>query len=139
MNVRPLVLVAEDDPVFRRLISFSIEAAGMRCLTASNGLEAKECLQREPIDLVITDHQMPLCSGLELIAHIRQDESGTDVAKRIQIILCTAKGFELDAAELTQVYDLLAVLRKPFSPRQMVGLITASFAFDNETSPCPLP
>ena len=121
MNHRFTVLVAEDDPVFRRVITFSVEAAGFRCQPASNGLEAQAILAEGGIDLLVTDHQMPLCSGLELIQHVRQ------VAGLISlpIILCTAKGFELNASELSTTYQLLAVMRKPFSPRQMMGIVTA--------------
>jgi CheY-like chemotaxis protein len=121
MKSCPVVLVAEDDPVFRRVIAFSIAAAGFTCQTASNGLEAIAILDREPVDLLVTDHQMPLCSGLELIEHVRK-HAGLEL---LPIILCTAKGFELNAAALTQSHRLLGVMRKPFSPRQMMAIITA--------------
>lgn len=121
MNNRPTVLVAEDDPVFRRVIAFSIEAAGLGCQTAANGLDAKAILADGKIDLLVTDHQMPLCSGLELIEYVR---SHPDLAA-LPIILCTAKGFELNATELSRTHRLLAVMRKPFSPRQMIGIVTA--------------
>lgn len=120
MNIRPTVLVAEDDPVFRRVIAFSIEAAGMTCETAANGLDAIAILAQGKIDLLVTDHQMPLCSGLELIEHVRNHPE----LAALPIILCTAKGFELNATELTRTHQLLAVMRKPFSPRQMIGIVT---------------
>ncbi len=131
MNHRPIVLVAEDDPVFRRVIAYSIAAAGFTVQTAANGLEAIAALDRDHVDLLVTDHQMPLCSGLELIEHVRTNSK----FQSLPIILCTAKGFELNAAELTQSHQLLAVMRKPFSPRQMMAIITAHLLARPDTSP----
>jgi two-component system, chemotaxis family, chemotaxis protein CheY len=126
----PIILVAEDDPVFRRVIAFSLVAGGFQCLTASNGQEAFSILQNAPVDLLVTDHQMPICSGLELIEKVRHDEK----LKQLPIVLCTAKGFELNATELIQVYALLTVMRKPFSPRQMISLI-ADYLSKNPVHP----
>jgi CheY-like chemotaxis protein len=120
MKNQPVILVAEDDPVFRRVIAFSLVAGGFQCLTASNGQEAFSMLEQMPVDLIVTDHQMPICSGLELIEKVRQNAS----LQQLPIILCTAKGFELNATELIRAYGLLAVMRKPFSPRQMISLIS---------------
>ncbi len=138
MKSRPTVLIAEDDPVFRRVISFSIQAAGMNCELASNGLEAISIIERCSIDLIITDHQMPLCSGLELIEYVRSNEH----LSSIPIILCTAKGFELNASQLVDSHSLLAVMRKPFSPRQMVGLVAAELLHEpisTAVQPCAIP
>jgi CheY-like chemotaxis protein len=120
MKNKYVVLIAEDDPVFRRVIAFSLEASGFLCETASNGLEAMEILRRGNIDLLVTDHQMPLCSGLEMIDKVRSQA----VFESLPIVLCTAKGFELNADDLIQKYQLLAVIRKPFSPRQMIGIVS---------------
>ncbi|MGV3485879.1 MAG: response regulator [Planctomycetaceae bacterium] len=130
MNKRFTVLVAEDDPVFRRVITFSIEAAGMACQAVANGVDAKAILAQGGVDLLVTDHQMPLCSGLELIEHVRTESD----LNSLPIILCTAKGFELDAAELSKTHRLLAVLRKPFSPRQMMGIVKAHIEPDARCS-----
>ena len=116
-----VILVAEDDPVFRRVIAFSLEAAGFACETASNGREALATLERSNIDLLVTDHQMPICSGLEMIDTTRKQA----IYNLLPIVLCTAKGFELNADELIRKYQLLAVIRKPFSPRQMIAIVSA--------------
>ena len=143
MKKQHIVLVAEDDPVFRRVIAFSLQASGFHCETASNGLEAMEILRRGDVDMLVTDHQMPLCSGIEMIDMIRQQPSFS----KLPIVLCTAKGFELNADELIRDYQLLAVIRKPFSPRQMIGIVSehllnANVVYaplgSNETSCVPL-
>jgi CheY-like chemotaxis protein len=120
---RPTVLVAEDDPVFRRVIAFSIERAGFGCETASNGVEAIRLIDRGGIDFLVTDHQMPHCSGLELIEQIRNRAE----QRPLPIVLCTAKGYELDSTELVRSYGLLAIIGKPFSPKQLIRVIASQF------------
>jgi len=124
MVTRPVVLVAEDDPVFRRVIQFSIQAAGFDCQVAANGADALDILDSKPIDFLVTDHQMPVCSGLQLIEQLRVRSSH----KELPIVLCTAKGYELNATELIERLSLVAVIRKPFSPKQLTTLIAQAFA-----------
>ncbi len=64
MTHRPTtVLIAEDDPVFRRVMSFSIARTGLTVESVGDGLSAYERLCQGGIDFLITDHQMPICSG----------------------------------------------------------------------------
>lgn len=118
-QIAKTVLVAEDDPVFRRVISFSIARGGFAVECAGNGLEAFERLQKGGIDFLVTDQQMPLCTGLELLEKIADSES----LQQPPTILCTAKGLELDAIALEERFDLVAVVHKPFSPRKLCQMI----------------
>jgi len=112
----PKILVAEDDPVFRRVISFALQESGFQLRAVSTGDAALELLQNESFDGMITDHQMPGVCGVELLARLRQMLFG----KNLPIILCTAKGFELDSIRLQQDFQLAAILHKPFSPQRLV-------------------
>src|SRR5208337_5354681 len=62
------VLVVEDDPALRRLISVSLEKRGYTVLAAEDGTEAIRILETNPgeIDLVVSDIMMPKLNGLEL-------------------------------------------------------------------------
>lgn len=113
------VLVAEDDAVFRRVIEFTLSRAGFSVTTAINGADALAQFQEVQIDCLVTDQQMPQLSGIELVDRIRR----VDVYKDIPIILCTAKGLELDSQFLMERYGLRAVLHKPFSPRHLISLL----------------
>ena len=119
MHTGPRILVAEDDAVFRRVIEFTISRAGFDVVGVSNGRDALEALSSGKFDGLVTDHQMPIMSGIELLNHVRGDDEWSGLS----IILCTAKGLELDSEYLTQRYKLVAVLHKPFSPRQLAGLL----------------
>jgi len=65
------VLAVEDDPVSRRILSALLERLGHEVLAASDGLEAWERFQSEPVDAVVTDWMMPRLDGLELTRRIR--------------------------------------------------------------------
>ena len=62
------VLVVEDEPALRRLISVSLEKRGYTVLAAEDGTEAIRILENNPgeIDLVVSDIMMPKLNGLEL-------------------------------------------------------------------------
>lgn len=82
------ILIAEDDPVSRRLLESSLVSWGYQVLTASNGIEAWHMLQRssEP-SMAILDWMMPHMDGLEVCRKIR----ATPHLKHMYILLLTAK------------------------------------------------
>jgi CheY-like chemotaxis protein len=135
MTHRPTtVLIAEDDPVFRRVMSFSIAKTGLTVESVDNGLAAFERLSQGGIDFLVTDHQMPVCSGLELLERLASDPQ----LAATPTILCTAKGLELDRLELESRYKLVAVMHKPFSPRMLVDLILKRVRVNGRSFP-PIP
>ncbi len=113
------VLIAEDDPVFRRVMGFSIARCGLTVESVGDGEAAYQRLCRGGISFLITDHQMPVCTGLELLDRL---EANPDI-KAPPTILCTAKGLELDSKGLETQYNLVTVMHKPFSPRKLGELI----------------
>jgi len=115
----PTVLIVEDDPVFRRVLSFTVSDFGLRVETAAHGQLGFERLVQGGIDFLVTDLQMPICTGLRLIEML--DES--DLVERPPTILCTAKGLELDTVDLMRRKQLVAIVHKPFSPRKLGDLI----------------
>ena len=100
-------------------MSFSIAKTGLTVESVGNGLSAYERLCQGGIDFLVTDHQMPICSGLELLERLTVNaEISTPPT-----ILCTAKGLELDRQRLLSRYELVAIMHKPFSPRKLVEQI----------------
>ena len=119
MNQHTKVLIAEDDPVFRRVLSFSVSRQGFVVECVTNGEEAYQRICQGGIDFLVTDQQMPMCTGLELVQRLRADAE----VPHLPIVLCTAKGLELDTIELESRFDLAAVVHKPFSPRKLCQII----------------
>ena len=66
------ILVIEDDPVFRELVSRYLKHIGYEVLTASNGLEGVQAFRSCPafIDLVLTDLRMPVMTGNDAVTQI---------------------------------------------------------------------
>lgn len=83
---RSRILVVDDNEDFRSFLSRKLSAK-YDVLTAANGLEAKEILSKELIDLVITDLMMPGMDGMSLCASIKEDINSS----HIPVILITAK------------------------------------------------
>lgn len=125
------VLIAEDDPVFRRVMSHSIARSGLAVESVADGAAAYERLCHGGVDFLVTDHQMPMCTGLELLEKLVANE-------RVQLpptILCTARGLELDSHGLQSRYNLVAVMHKPFSPRKLCELIVQRTGAVSVTAP----
>jgi CheY-like chemotaxis protein/anti-sigma regulatory factor (Ser/Thr protein kinase) len=69
------VLVVDDNPINLRVACGLVEKAGYRTLTAKNGAEALELVQREEVCLVLMDCHMPVMDGFEATEKIRQLDS----------------------------------------------------------------
>jgi len=120
------ILLAEDNQVVADVLRFNLEKAGFCVSVAHDGRRAVEQLERSCFDLIITDYQMPYLSGEELARHVRDDDRQAGVP----IILCSAKGFEMDVDRLIDELRLEKVFVKPFSPREIVEAAKAAVAGD---------
>lgn len=69
------VLLVEDMPFFMRVVKSYLEIDGYEVVTAANGREALEKLRQIKIDVVVSDIEMPLMNGIELVRAIRADET----------------------------------------------------------------
>ncbi len=120
------VLVVDDEPGIRGVVSRALERFGYECMTASDGAEALRCLESHPSDLVITDLEMPRMRGLELIERLRANDSETPV-----IIMTAFADFEFarEAIRL-RVSDYLV---KPFDSLEEVQA-AARRAIETRTS-----
>lgn len=116
------ILIAEDDPAFRHVIQFTLKREGYNVIAVGDGNAAFDRLTRGDIDFVITDQQMPMCTGMEML----ERRIGHPYAENVPAILCSAKGFELDVEAVKAKYGLIEVVNKPFSPRKLVGLISSN-------------
>jgi two-component system chemotaxis sensor kinase CheA len=65
------ILLVEDTPFFMKVIKECIEAGGYQVTTANNGREGLEALQQQDFDLVLSDIEMPLMDGREMVKNIR--------------------------------------------------------------------
>lgn len=117
---KPLVLVAEDDPMIRRLVEATVRGAGFEVVTVPDGEQALSRIRDEQPTLAILDVQMPRLSGWEVGKALKALPEGC----RTRIIFLTSLTQERDVLE---GFDSGAsdYLFKPFSPRELRARIKA--------------
>jgi len=113
------VLLCDDEAHILRAAQIKLSHAGYDVSTAADGQEAWEAILANPPDILVTDLQMPRMDGLELSRRVHD----TPATAHLPILMLTAKGFELAHLELAEKCGVLAVLPKPFSPRELVRYI----------------
>ena len=67
------MLIAEDTPELRLLVSRILQGMGVTVTTVNNGKEALELATRDPFDLILMDVQMPVMNGVEATAALRAE------------------------------------------------------------------
>ena len=113
------ILLVDDHKSVRTAIRCCLEAKNHQCLEAADGMEALAYFdQQQHIDLVITDNQMPIMTGLELLKKLQQRFGST----AIPIIFHTGN-MTAEAKEEALQSGAYAVLGKPFEFRDLVILV----------------
>jgi DNA-binding response OmpR family regulator len=114
------VLVAEDEPDIRRLITYSLQFAGYTVIQAVNGEEAIEQAEKEQPDLILLDVRMPKMNGYEACEVLKAQDSTKD----IPIAFLSARGQE---TEIKHGLELGAeeYILKPFAPDELYKRVTA--------------
>jgi two-component system, chemotaxis family, chemotaxis protein CheY len=118
-NEKSKILVVEDNAALSGVVCFNLERAGFQVTTVNNGRYALDALQKGDFDLVLSDQQMPLMTGIQLCEHLRQ----MPAYRQTPFILLTAKCMEIDVARLQQKPGISIALPKPFSPSELIACI----------------
>jgi len=109
------ILVVDDDPHIRDVISFALKKAGMTIETARDGGEALTLIQHHPPDMIILDVGMPDTDGLAVCREIRKSSN-------VPILFLSARNDEIDRIVGLEIGGDDYVT-KPFSPREMVARV----------------
>lgn len=113
------ILVAEDDPLIRRLLVSVLSAAGYRVESVADGTLALRILEDEfEIDLVLTDLSMPGISGTAVAEYLAENRP------KVKVICMSGDPDPHDPA-LTMLLRkrLIEFLPKPFTPAQLLQMI----------------
>ena len=73
MKTPASILLVDDQPDLLSNLSLALEAAGYQTLTASDGVEALAALQAQPVDLILSDIEMPRMNGYQLYQWVREN------------------------------------------------------------------
>lgn len=114
------ILIVEDNAVMANLLQFNLKRAGFDVVVASNGVFGLEEAESGSFDLIVTDHQMPSMTGVELCRALRQMPKYLNTP----VLLCTAKGLELQRSTLQEECGITDIIFKPVSPRLLISRIT---------------
>src|SRR4051812_167500 len=115
------VLIADDDPTTRLVVSAAVEQLGHRCTIADDGDEAWRRFQADTPEVVITDWQMPGMDGTALSRAIRERAS----ASYAYVIVLTGAADEA-AARQTMEAGADDLLLKPLDPAQLERKLIAA-------------
>jgi len=109
------ILIVDDCGTTRKLLSYIIKERGYAILGASNGIEALEVLAANPVDLVVTDLNMPQMDGFELSKNLR----GNETYRNIPIVMVTTEAGEVDR-KMGIDSGVTTYLTKPISPQKLL-------------------
>lgn len=91
-QVRPTVLVVEDEPAQREVLSYNLEAEGFRVTTAGDGEAALLSVEEETPDLIVLDWMLPRVSGIEVCRRLKTRAE----TRGLPIIMLSARSEEVD-------------------------------------------
>ena len=111
-STRARVLLCEDNPVNQIVVQAMLNELGASCRVAANGVEALQCLDDEPFDLVLMDVQMPELDGLAATRRWREREA-TRGLPRLPVVAMTADT-EVEGGTATRQAGMDDYLAKPF-------------------------
>lgn len=113
------ILLIEDDPGVRSLVSRVLTRAGHDVQVATDGREGIRALDAKVPDVIITDINMPGMDGIELITTFRQ--------KRLQVPVIAISGGGLIAKDIllsnASALGAFEVVSKPFGMGQLIGAV----------------
>ncbi|MEM6707620.1 MAG: phosphate regulon transcriptional regulator PhoB [Pseudomonadota bacterium] len=114
------ILIVEDEPEIREMLSFSLSRAGYEVWETETAEQAMSRLDGRLPSMIIIDWMLPGLSGFDLIGRLRRDGLTAD----LPLMMVTAKGEESDKLKSFEsgVDDYIT---KPFSPRELLARVKA--------------
>lgn len=114
----PLILAVDDSPSMRKMVSFTLNAAGFQVVEAVDGMDAFEKAQSQSFDLVLTDQNMPRLDGLGLTRKLREHPK----FKLTPILMLTTESSDL-MKQAGRAAGATGWLVKPFDPARLIEVI----------------
>ena len=121
------VLVVEDDQVLREALCDTIQYGGYQVVAASNGAEALHSLDAEPVDMVISDVQMDVMDGHQLLREVRSRRPD------LPFVMVTAHGTVEKAVEAMRE-GATDYLLKPFEAEVLLEMVSRFEAVESPKS-----
>lgn len=113
------VLIVDDHEDLRTMLQVWLQAEGYEVDVAPDGLTALELLQRNPVDLVVTDLCMPETDGIEMIVELKKRFAHIPI---IAMSGWTSTG-SVDYLQVAREIGARKTLKKPFEPVELSKLV----------------
>ena len=117
-NGQPTVLVVDDEPQVVWVIEFSLQGEGYETLTAHDGFEAMDQIERHHPDLMVLDVMMPRMDGWSVLEELEKLPPGD----RPRVVMVTALASAMDRARAERM-GASAFVAKPFDMDDLVGVL----------------
>ncbi len=112
------ILAADDSASMRQIIHFSLSSAGFNVVVADDGRDALAKLQAQPVDMLITDLNMPNLDGISLIREVRALPN----YKFLPIVMLTTESSS-DLKQAGKTAGASGWITKPFVAEQLVAVV----------------
>lgn len=114
----PTILAVDDSASMRQMLSHTLRAAGFQVLEAVDGVDALAQSAAHPVDLVLTDQNMPRMDGLALTAALRAQA----ITARVPVLVLTTESDQA-VKSAARAAGATGWLAKPFDPTRLVDVI----------------
>jgi two-component system, chemotaxis family, chemotaxis protein CheY len=119
----PKTIMTVDDAVtIRKMISMTLKGAGHEVMEAVDGAAALDALKDRPVDLIISDVNMPNMDGIEMTRQLRQ----TSTHNRTPIILLTTESAQ-EIKDKGRAAGATGWIVKPFKQEQLLAVLAKLF------------
>jgi len=112
------VLTVDDSASIRQLVKFTLQQAGYQVIEAVDGDDGLAKLEQGPVDLVITDLNMPKRNGIELIKAVR----GNPRTRFLPVVMLTTESQDTKK-QAGRAAGATGWIVKPFRPEQLVAVV----------------
>jgi two-component system chemotaxis response regulator CheY len=112
------ILIVDDSPSMRRMVSFTLKEAGHQVSEAEDGRGALDAAAQVAVDLVVSDMNMPGMSGIELVGALRE----LPAFGRKPILMLTTETSD-EAKRQAQAAGADGWIIKPFNPERLVAVV----------------
>jgi two-component system, OmpR family, response regulator len=120
------ILAVEDDAMFREVLCEVFKLHGANVHSARNGQEALTILENNAIDLVISDIQMPIMDGKELLKKIRAKNSKVPI-----VLLATGQSLLTEKEALS--LGAAGLITKPIGTRDLLDKVSSVIVHNSPT------
>ncbi|MFN7919773.1 MAG: response regulator [Bryobacteraceae bacterium] len=112
------VLIVDDSEMMRRMVAFTLQSSGYDTLEGATGQEGLDLLEKDKVDLIVADVNMPVMDGISFVKLARQRED----CKRVPILMLTTENMATRVQEGRQA-GATGWLVKPFKPERLLDVV----------------